>query len=80
MEGNTNQKQQAIMETRKVGSEFFEWYFTERLLLTCFMAISHLYTSWKRQKTSGFLTFSGGVEMEYCLVIGYEPVLVSIGL
>ena len=25
----------------------------------------HSYTPLKRQKTSGFLTFSGGIEMEY---------------
>ena len=25
----------------------------------------HLYTPWKHQKTFGFLTFSGGVGMEY---------------
>ena len=25
----------------------------------------HFYTAWKRQKTFGFLTFSGGVEFEH---------------
>ena len=24
------------------------------------------YTPWKRRKTFSFLTFSGGIEMEYC--------------
>ena len=27
--------------------------------------MSHFHTPWKRQKTKGFLTFSGGIEMEY---------------
>ena len=25
----------------------------------------HFYSPWKRQKTKGFLTFSGGIEMEH---------------
>ena len=25
----------------------------------------HFYTPWKRQKTSGILTFSGGIELEH---------------
>ena len=29
------------------------------------MPVFHFYTPWKRQKTSGFLTFSGGIEMEH---------------
>ena len=32
--------------------------------LTHITPMSHFYTPWKRQKTSGFLTFSGGIEME----------------
>ena len=31
--------------------------------LTQFSPVSHFYTPWKRQKTKGFLTFSGGIEM-----------------
>ena len=31
--------------------------------LTHFIPIFHLYTPWKRPKTFGFLTFSGGIEM-----------------
>ena len=27
----------------------------------------HFYTSWKRQKTSGFMTYSEGIEMEISL-------------
>ena len=38
---------------------------SELLLLTQFSPVSHFYTSWKHQKTKGFLTFSGGVEMDY---------------
>ena len=33
------------------------------LVLTHFSPVSHFYTPWKRQKTYGFLTFSGGIEM-----------------
>ena len=29
-----------------------------------FSPVSHFYTPWKCQKTFGFLTFSGGIEME----------------
>ena len=31
--------------------------------LTNFSPVSHFYTSWRRQKTFGFLMFSGGIEM-----------------
>ena len=31
--------------------------------LTHFSQVSHFYTPWKRQKTKGFLKFSGGIEM-----------------
>ena len=30
------------------------------------------YTPWKRQKTFGFLTFSGGIEMERWVKMGYN--------
>ena len=30
--------------------------------LTCFMPLVSFYTYWKRRKTCGFLTFSGGIE------------------
>ena len=33
------------------------------LHLIHFSPVSHFYTPWKRQKTFGFLTFSGGIEM-----------------
>ena len=35
------------------------------LKLTYFKPVFHLYTPWKRQKTKGFLVFSGGIEMEH---------------
>ena len=31
--------------------------------LKYFSPVSHFYTPWKRQKTKGFLTYSGGIEM-----------------
>ena len=38
--------------------------------LTHFSPMSHFYTPWKRQKTYGFLTFSGGMEMWHWTKIG----------
>ena len=32
------------------------------LILTHFSSVSHFYTPWKRQKTKGFLMFSGDIE------------------
>ena len=31
--------------------------------LTHFSPVSHFYTHWKRQKTFGFVTLSGGIEI-----------------
>ena len=39
-------------------------------LLTYFKSMLHLSTPWKSQKISGFLTFSGGIEMEHWLKMG----------
>ena len=38
-----------------------------QMVVKCFISRSmlHFYTPWKCQKTKGFLTFSGGVEMEH---------------
>ena len=36
---------------------------SQKSLLIHFSPIPHFYTPWKSQKTSGFLTFSGGLEM-----------------
>ena len=38
--------------------------------LTHFSPISQFYTPWKRQKTFGFLTFSGGIEMWHWTKMG----------
>ena len=35
------------------------------MLLTHFRSMFPFYTPWKRQKTFGFLTFSGGIESEH---------------
>ena len=37
--------------------------------LTDFKPMFHFFTSWKHQKTRGFLTFSGGIQMERWLNI-----------
>ena len=42
----------------------------EKKLLTHFSPVSHFYTLWKRQKTFGFLTFSGGIEMWHWTKMG----------
>ena len=34
-------------------------------ILTNFSPMFHFYSPWKRHKTFGFLTFSGGIEMEH---------------
>ena len=39
-------------------------------LLTHFSLVSHFYTPRKGQKTKGFLTFSGGIEMWYLTKMG----------
>ena len=42
---------------------------TLMLPLTHFSPIFHFYTPWKVQRTSGFLTCSGGIEMEHWVKI-----------
>ena len=42
----------------------------QKFLLTHFSPVSHFYTPWKRQKTKGFLTFSGGIEMWHWAKMG----------
>ena len=34
----------------------------------------HFYTPWKRQKTKGFLMFSGGMEVEYLLKMSLKRI------
>ena len=43
--------------------------------LTHFNPVSHFYTPWKRQKTFGFLTFSGGMEMWHWTKNGLAKVI-----
>ena len=38
--------------------------------LTHFSLVSHFYTPWKRQKTKGFLTLSGDIEMWHWTKMG----------
>ena len=42
----------------------------QKVLLTHFSLVSHFYTPWKRQKTFGFLTFSGGIEIWHWTKMG----------
>ena len=55
-------------KTRKLEKYCCRWllYFcpSEIYSLTHFSPVSHFYTPWKRQRTFGFLTFSGGTKME----------------
>ena len=43
----------------------------------CFSSIFHFYTLWKRQKTSGFQTFSEGIEMEHWLGMIYRSTIIA---
>ena len=40
------------------------------ILLTLFSPVPHFYTPWKRQKTFGFLMFSGGIEIWHWTKMG----------
>ena len=42
-------------------------------LLTHFSPLLHFYTPWKHQETFGFLTFSGVIEMEHWVKMGWGP-------
>lgn len=44
------------------GKEVINQY--ESSLFIHFRPVFHCYTPWNRQKTSGFLMFPGGIEME----------------
>ena len=52
-----------------VQTNFKAWQVSKKnvffIVITNFGSMFHLYTPWKRQKTFGFLTFSGGIEMEH---------------
>ena len=53
--------------------EVMVWTFT---FLSHFSPIFQTYTSWKRQKTKGFLTFSAGIEMEHWVNIWFKSALI----
>ena len=46
-------------------------------MLTHFDPMLHFYTPWKRQKTIGFLTFSGGIEMWHWTKIHIHKLICS---
>ena len=43
---------------------------SNQLTLTYFSPVPHFYTPWKRQKTFGFVTFSGGIRMWHWTKMG----------
>ena len=49
--------------------------FFQDCFLTHFSPMSHFYTTWKRQKTIGFLTFSGVIEMWHWTKMDYEIII-----
>ena len=55
-----------------------KWF--KNLILTYFSPMSYFYTPWKLQKTYGFLTFSGGIEMWLKWVKGLPGAVLDIGL
>ena len=50
------------------------FHFTELHYSTVF----HFYTPWKRQKSRGFLTFSGGIEMEHCRLMEFSKMKAAV--
>ena len=54
----------------KKGSFSLEFFLGIVLWLTRFSLMPHVYTTWKPQKSFGFLMFSGGLEMEHWIKIG----------
>ena len=46
-------------QLRKIWRYFIDKFLLYHTSLTHFSPVSHFYTPWKRQKTFGFLTFSG---------------------
>ena len=47
-------------------------------LLTHFSPVSHFYTRSKRQKTKGFMTFSGGIEMWHWTKMGIAASMIFL--
>ena len=56
-----------ISQSSKV---FLNSTFWLHMFLTHFSPVSHFYAPWKRQKTKGFLTFSGSIEMWHWTKMG----------
>ena len=77
--GVYNVFQYTLWLQRKCDNESSYWvsrlkhrFSIEQLLpFTHFSPVSHFYTPWKRRKTKGFMTFSGGIEMWHWTKIGY---------
>ena len=59
-----------IPKNAKMDSGKSTWK-QKKPILTHFSPVSHFYTKWKRQKTKGFLTFSGGIEMWHWTKMGW---------
>ena len=57
------------LETRSHHSHVLIYVQNKSNILTNFSPMLHFYTPWKRQKTFGFLAFSG-IEMEYRTKVG----------
>ena len=56
---------------KKVSAQFYR-YSLPKCCLNNFSPMFHFYTTWKRQKTFGFLTFSRGIEMEHWAKMGWS--------
>ena len=62
-----------IFETRTIFSILLELSMLKtKPNSTHFNAISHFCNPWKCQKTKGFLTFSGAIEMEHCAKMAWS--------
>ena len=68
-------------QRKAIGSNFWNTFWktlsqrtfsgTTSIILSHILPMSHFCTPWKRQKTEGFLTFSGGTEMKHWENMGY---------
>ena len=58
-----------MLRTRIKWMILINWKWFQTMLIH-FSSVSHFYTPWKRQKTKGFLTFSGGIEMWHWTKMG----------
>ena len=69
----------AIRNTNK-GSHFHFSYVSVNDTLNPFYPMSRFYTPWKRQKTIGFLTLSGGIEIRLLLLLLLQILILLIML